>query len=59
MFGIEQRKCKFPNEITSNRSYPLGVYTQNFCLIDCGIKAAIKLCGCQPFFYKIGNQTKY
>lgn len=55
MFGIEKRKCRFPAEITSKRSYPLGFYTQNFCLIECNIKAAIQLCGCQPFFYTIGK----
>lgn len=55
MFGIEKRKCRFSNEITSKRSYPLGVYTQNFCLMECGIEAAMKLCGCRPFFYTLGN----
>lgn len=58
MFGIEKRNCKFSSEITSKHSYPLGNYTQNFCLMDCGIKAAIKLCGCQPFFYSIGNKNQ-
>lgn len=59
MFGIEKRKCRFPAEITSNRSYPLGFYTQNFCHVECNIKAAIKLCGCQPFFYKIGKKQLF
>lgn len=55
LFGIEHRKCKFTDEFSSNQSYPLGEYTQNFCLIECHTKMAIKLCGCQPFFYKIGD----
>lgn len=59
MFGMEKRKCKFATEIESKREYPLGAYTENFCLMNCGIKEAIKLCGCQPFFYKIGNSRKY
>lgn len=55
MFGIEHRKCKFATEIESNDSFPLGFYTRNLCMMDCQSKMAIKMCGCQPFFYKIGN----
>lgn len=55
MFGIKIRKCRFDTEITSNRSYPLGLYTENLCLIECSIDAAIKICGCRPFFYKFGE----
>lgn len=55
MFGIKKRKCRFDTETTSNRSYPLGVYTQNLCLMECSVDAAINLCGCRPFFYKIGD----
>lgn len=54
MFGIEKRKCRFDEETISNRSYPLGSYTQNLCLMECSVDAAINLCGCRPFFYKIG-----
>ncbi|XP_031621609.1 uncharacterized protein LOC116339717 [Contarinia nasturtii] len=54
MFGIESRKCRFEEEITSNRSYPLGVYTQNFCLMECSADIAVKLCGCRPFLYNMG-----
>ena len=55
MFRIESRKCRFDTEITSERSYPLGLYTQNLCLMECSIDLALKLCGCRPFFYKIGE----
>ena len=55
MFGIESRKCRFDGETTSDRSYPLGLYTQNLCLMECSVDAAINLCGCRPFFYKIGG----
>lgn len=54
LFGVETRKCRFDKEVTSDRSYPLGVYTQNLCLMECSVDAAMKLCGCRPFFYKIG-----
>lgn len=53
MFAIDDRKCRFDNEITSNATfYPKGSYTKNLCLIECRIKAAIQMCGCRPFFYK-------
>jgi len=55
MFGIQKRKCRFDTEVTSDRSYPLGLYTQNLCLMECSIDVAISLCGCRPFFYKIGE----
>lgn len=55
MFGIKSRKCRFDTEITSNRSYPFGRYTQNLCLMKCNGDAAIKICGCRPYFYKIGG----
>ena len=55
MFGIESRGCRFDTETTSDQSYPLGLYTQNLCLMECSVDAAINLCGCRPFFYKIGN----
>ncbi|XP_031628942.1 pickpocket protein 11-like [Contarinia nasturtii] len=54
MFGIEKRKCRFDTETTSDYSYPLGSYTQNLCLMECNVNAALNLCGCRPFFYKIG-----
>ncbi|XP_031637592.1 pickpocket protein 11-like [Contarinia nasturtii] len=54
MFDIETRRCRFVDEVTSHRSYPLGVYTQSLCLTECAADAAVKLCGCRPFFYKIG-----
>lgn len=54
IFGIESRKCRFDTETTSDRSYPLGLYTQNLCLMECSVDAALKICGCRPFFYKIG-----
>ncbi|XP_055295186.1 uncharacterized protein LOC129564958 [Sitodiplosis mosellana] len=54
MFGIKSRKCRFDTELTSDRSYPLGLYTQNLCLMECSVDTAINLCGCRPFFYKIG-----
>ena len=57
MFGIESRKCRFDTEVTSDRSYPLGLYTQNLCLMECSVDAAINLCGCRPFFYKIGESA--
>lgn len=55
IFGIETRKCRFDTETTSDRSYPLGIYTQNLCLMECAVDAALSLCGCRPFFYKIGT----
>lgn len=58
MFGINHRKCKFLNEFESGISYPLGYYTQNFCMTECRSKIAIKLCGCQPFFYIISNRIQ-
>lgn len=57
LFGFQKRKCRFPQEITSNFSYPLGVYTENFCLMECRIKIAIQMCGCRPFFYRFGNHN--
>lgn len=55
MFGIERRKCKFATEIDSNYSFPLGSYTRNFCMMECQSRAALNMCGCQPFFYRIGD----
>lgn len=57
LFGFQKRKCRFPQEITSKFSYPLGVYTENFCLMECRIKMAIQMCGCRPFFYQFGNHN--
>ncbi|XP_031634385.1 sodium channel protein Nach-like [Contarinia nasturtii] len=54
LFGIESRKCRFGEETTSSHSYPNGVYKQNLCLMECAANAAVKLCGCRPFFYKLG-----
>ena len=59
MFGIESRKCRFDTETTSDRSYPLGLYSQNLCLMECSVDTAIGLCGCRPFFYKIGFKEIY
>lgn len=55
IFSIQSRKCRFDTETTSERSYPLGIYTQNLCLMECNVNMAISLCGCRPFFYKIGE----
>lgn len=58
MFGIETRKCRFDTETTSDHGYPQGLYTQNLCLMECGVNWAIKLCGCRPFFYKFGKSKQ-
>lgn len=55
LFEIDSRKCRFDTETTSARSYPLGIYTQNLCLMECSVDAALDICGCRPFFYKIGE----
>lgn len=56
MFGISDRKCRFDDEITSDDGfYPFGTYTKNLCTIEYRIKVAIQICGCRPFFYKIGK----
>lgn len=59
LFGIENRKCRFSHEITSEASYPYGFYTPNFCFMECRIKTAIEMCGCRPFFYQTGNNSLY
>lgn len=55
LFGIEKRKCRFRKEIPSESGYPFHQYSQNLCLMECSVEAAIKLCGCRPFFYKFGK----
>lgn len=62
MFGISARKCHFDDEITSDYGfYPFGSYTKNLCTLEYRIKTAIQMCGCRPFFYKIGklNHSKF
>lgn len=55
LVGIDYRKCRFEEETTSNHSYPRRKYTQNLCLMECGVDTAMKLCGCRPFFYRLGK----
>ncbi len=50
--SADQRKCYFPSEIPLKY---FNIYTTNLCLISCRIDAAVSLCGCTPFFYRISE----
>ncbi|XP_037050277.1 sodium channel protein Nach-like [Bradysia coprophila] len=47
-----QRKCYFASELPLKY---FNIYTTNLCLISCRIDAAVKYCGCIPFFYSINS----
>lgn len=48
--SITRRKCLFFEE-QYLEFFP--VYTKNLCHIDCRIRAALRSCGCVPFFYNL------
>ncbi|KAG5669679.1 hypothetical protein PVAND_017562 [Polypedilum vanderplanki] len=50
---IAQRNCYFIDESTEN----LPVYSYNACKLVCRAKAAIRFCGCRPYFYPFMNET--
>ncbi|XP_068144170.1 sodium channel protein Nach [Drosophila tropicalis] len=45
--SVEQRKCVFNNEETSN----LKIYSKSLCLARCRAVMALEMCNCVPFFY--------
>lgn len=47
--SVGQRKCRFYDESNLKHS---PVYSYKLCRMECRINAAIKLCGCIPFFYR-------
>lgn len=50
--SIARRKCLFFEE-KYLQFFP--VYTKNLCNINCRIQAALRLCGCVPFFYNLSK----
>lgn len=55
LFGIEKRRCRFDSELTDKNVFDRNYYTENICILECRILAAMELCGCRPFFYEIGK----
>lgn len=51
-FSPYQRKCIF--EYESPLEY-FKNYTESLCMISCRIDAAVNLCECIPFFYKMSK----
>lgn len=51
--SIVQRKCLFNDESIQQ----LPVYSYNACILVCRAKAAMKLCGCRPYYYPFMNGT--
>ncbi|XP_045470731.1 sodium channel protein Nach-like isoform X2 [Harmonia axyridis] len=50
-----QRGCRFYDEpLTPD----LKIYSTSICYMQCREKLAMKLCGCTPFFYIIGQRGK-
>lgn len=50
---IVQRKCMFNDESIEK----LPVYSYNICNLVCRAKAALRLCGCRPYYYPFFNGT--
>ncbi|XP_023722025.2 sodium channel protein Nach [Cryptotermes secundus] len=52
----EQRRCLFRDEVkyhqVSSREPTLPFYTYNLCNMACRRRAASRVCGCIPFFYR-------
>lgn len=53
---VKQRKCRFRNE-PIEENYLFLFYTEHLCLISCRILTAVRVCGCRPFFYNVGEQS--
>lgn len=51
--SIVQRKCLFNDESIQQ----LPVYSYNACILVCRAQAAIRLCGCRPYYYPFMNGT--
>lgn len=52
---IAQRKCLFSDESIKE----LSVYSYNACNLVCRANAAIKLCGCRPYYYPFMSETTF
>lgn len=50
---IVQRKCLFSDETIQQ----LPVYSYNACNLVCRAQAAIRMCGCRPYYYPFINGT--
>lgn len=59
LFGIEHRKCRFDSELTDTNWFKRIAYTENSCILECRIAAAIQMCNCRPFFYDIGKNIPF
>jgi hypothetical protein len=51
--SIVQRKCLFNDESIEQ----LPVYSYNACNLVCRANAALRLCGCRPYYYPFMNGT--